>query len=177
MTCLRNILVKNWFTDKIAGKFNTPVPLIARANGIRGDRINVGQRLLLLDGKAHPFSVTVSKSANSLVVLLDGRFFKRYVCATGRDGKTPEGTFKIVEKTEHPTWYPSGRPPIPYGTPENQLGTHWLALDRPGYGIHGTWDPDSLGSQSSDGCVRLCNDDIEELFSILPRGTAVTITP
>lgn len=160
---------------KIAGKFNTPVALIARANEIRNDRINVGQTLLLLDGKSHVFTVRVSKSANSLALYLDGRFFKRYRVATGRDGKTPTGTYKIVEKTEHPTWFPSGRAPIPYGSEENELGTHWLALDRPGYGIHGTWHPETIGTQSSDGCVRMLNEEVEELFSILPRGTVVEI--
>jgi len=169
------VVVSGDSLGKIAAKFNTPVALIARANELKNDRINIGQRLLLLDGKSHAFAVRVSKSANTLTLNLDGRFFKRYRVATGRDGKTPAGTYKIVEKTEHPTWFPSGRAPIPYGTPENELGTHWLALDLPGYGIHGTWAPETIGSQSSDGCIRMLNEDVEELFSILPRGTAVEI--
>ena len=86
-----------------------------------------------------------------------------------------EGVFKLVDTIEHPTWVPAGGKAIPYGDPGNLLGTHWLALDRPGYGLHGTWEPESIGSQSSAGCVRLLNEEIEELYSILPKGTVVTI--
>ena len=164
------------YLGKVAAKFNTPVALIAVANGITDPtRIRVGQELLLLDGNAHRFALEVSKSRNDLVVTLDGAFFKRYRVATGVGGKTPVGTFKIVDKIEHPAWHVAGRTPIPYGDPENLLGTHWLALDVEGYGIHGTWAPESIGSQSSDGCVRLLNDDVKELYTILPKGTAVTI--
>jgi lipoprotein-anchoring transpeptidase ErfK/SrfK len=164
------------YLGKIASAHNTPVPLIARANAIQGALIHPGQTLLLLDGRNHAFSVHVSKSRNDLLLALDGKFFKRYPVATGRDGKTPAGAFKIIDKIEHPPWHKPGGLPIPYGDPENQLGTHWLAIDMPGYGLHGTWDPDSVGSQTSDGCIRMFNDEIEELYSILPRGTPVIIT-
>ena len=163
------------FLGKIAATYNTPVLLIAKANGIRGDNIRVGQKLVLLDGRNHTFAVRVSKSRNDLLLTLDGRFFKRYRVSTGANAKTPAGTFKIVDKIEHPTWFPSGGRSIPYGDPENLLGTHWLALDLPGYGLHGTWEPESIGSQSSAGCVRLLNEEIEELYTILPKGTLVTI--
>lgn len=164
------------YLGKIAAKFNTPVALIAVANGITDPtRIRVGQELLLLDGNTHIFALEVSKSRNDLVVTLDGAFFKRYRVATGVNGKTPTGTFKVVDKIEHPAWHVAGRTPIPYGDPDNLLGTHWLALDVEGYGIHGTWAPETIGSQSSDGCVRLLNDDVKELYTILPKGTAVTI--
>ena len=163
------------FLGKIAATFNTPVLLIARSNGVRGDNIRVGQRLLLLDGRNHEFAVLVSKSRNDLLLTLDGKFFKRYRVSTGTNAGTPAGVFKIIDKIEHPTWFPSGGKAIPYGDPGNLLGTHWLALDRPGYGLHGTWEPESIGSQSSAGCVRLLNEEIEELYSILPKGTVVTI--
>ena len=55
------------------------------------------------------------------------------------------------------------------------LGTHWLSLDLPGYGIHGTWEPDTVGKQESAGCIRLVNADIEELYTLLPVGTPVVI--
>ena len=61
--------------------------------------------------------------------------------------------------------------PFPYGDPENILGTHWLGLNVPGYGIHGTWDTNSIGKQATAGCIRLLNDDIAELYTILPVGT------
>ena len=163
------------YLGKLAATFNTPVALIAKANNVQGANIRVGETLRLLDGNNHAFSLSVSKSRNDLVVALDGKFFKRYRASTGENAKTPVGTFKIVDKIERPVWHKPGGKAIPYGDPENLLGTHWLALDLPGYGLHGTWEPDSIGKQSSAGCVRLLNADIEELYTILPKGTLVTI--
>lgn len=164
------------YLGKLAATFNTPVALIAKANNIQGAIIRIGETLRLLDGNQHIFAVSVSKSRNDVLLTLDGQYFKRYPAATGRNSKTPTGTYKITDKIVHPAWHKSGGPAIPYGHPDNLLGTHWLALDLPGYGFHGTWDPKSIGSQTSDGCIRLLNDHIEELYTILPRGTLVTIT-
>ncbi len=164
------------YLGKLAATYNTPVALIAKANNVQGANIRVGETLRLLDGNAHVFALTVSKTRNDLVATLDGQFFKRYRVSTGENAKTPVGTYKIVDKIAQPAWHKPGGKAIPYGDPENLLGTHWLALDLPGYGLHGTWEPDSIGKQSSAGCVRLLNSDIEELYTILPKGTLVTIT-
>lgn len=168
--------------SKIAAKFNCPALLIEKANGIKdAARIRSGHTLAVLD---HPaFSVVVSKSRNTLDVLLDGKFFKRYSVGTGAHARTPAGTFKIVDKIPNPTWWPDdGSPEVPYGDPKNILGTHWLALEATGetprvrgYGIHGTWDDATIGKQSSAGCVRMRNADVAEVFMLLPRGTPVTI--
>lgn len=164
------------YLGKLAATFNTPVALIAKANEIQGATIRIGETLRLFDGNNHPFALTISKSRNDLLVTLDGKFFKRYPVSTGEHAKTPTGTFKIIDKIAHPAWHKPGGKAIPYGDPENLLGTHWLALDLPGYGIHGTWEPDTIGHQSSAGCIRMLNENVEELYTILPRGTLVTIT-
>ena len=164
------------YLGKLAATYNTPVALIAKANNIKGATIRVGETIRLLDGNAHVFALTVSKARNDLLVTLDGKFFKRYRVSTGADGTTPVGTFKITDKIEHPPWHKPGGKAIPYGDPENLLGTHWLALDQPGYGIHGTWEPDTIGKPVSAGCIRLLNSEVEELYTILPKGTVVTIT-
>jgi lipoprotein-anchoring transpeptidase ErfK/SrfK len=164
------------YLGKLAATYNTPVALIAKANHIQGANIRIGETIRLLDGNNHAFALVISKSRNDLLVTLDGKFFKRYRVSTGENAKTPIGTFKIVDKIAQPAWHKPGGKAIPYGDPENLLGTHWLALDLPGYGIHGTWEPDSIGSQTSAGCVRLLNSDVEELYTILPKGTLVTIT-
>ena len=163
------------YLGKLAAKYNTPVGAIRMMNGLHGDNLRIGQRLTLFDGQNHEFAVRVNKTHNDLVLTLDGRFFKRYRVSTGAGGRTPAGSFKIVDKIEHPTWYRSGGAPVPYGDPENLLGTHWLALDVQGYGIHGTWEPETLGRQSSAGCIRLLNEEVEELYNLLPKGTAVTV--
>jgi len=163
------------YLGKLAATFNTPVALIAKANQIQGATIRIGETLRLFDGNNHPFALTISKSRNDLLVTLDGKFFKRYQVSTGEHSKTPTGTFKIIDKIAQPAWHKPGGAAIPYGDPGNLLGTHWLALDLPGYGIHGTWEPETLGRQSSAGCIRMLNANVEELYTILPRGTLVTI--
>jgi lipoprotein-anchoring transpeptidase ErfK/SrfK len=106
----------------------------------------------------------------------DEEIVKTYTVATGANNLTPVGTFKIVEKIPNPPWFKSGAAkPIPPQDPENILGTRWLGLSVPSYGIHGTTDPKSLGKQVTQGCVRMANSDVEELYIIVPKGTEVTI--
>jgi lipoprotein-anchoring transpeptidase ErfK/SrfK len=157
---------------KLATKFGTTPELIRKANNITGDKIRIGDRLRIYQGK---FAVEVNKTANTLTVTDAGKFFKRYRVGTGQFAKTPVGDFKITSRLENPPWYRGDGKTIPFGDPENILGTHWLGLNIPHYGIHGTWDTNSIGHQASAGCVRLLNDDIAELYTILPIGTPVTI--
>ncbi|MGI5868988.1 MAG: L,D-transpeptidase family protein [Kiritimatiellia bacterium] len=168
--------------SKIAARYNCPSLLIQKANNIQdAAKIRIGQTLVFPERPA--FSVRVSKSRNTLELFLGGKFFKHYSVGTGAQAKTPAGTFKIVDKISEPPWWPGdGSPMVRYGDPKNILGTHWLALeatgDTPrvrGYGIHGTWDNSTIGKQSSAGCVRMRNDDVAEVFMLLPRGTPVTI--
>jgi lipoprotein-anchoring transpeptidase ErfK/SrfK len=157
---------------KLAQKYGTTVELIRKANNISGDKIRVGDRLRIYQGK---FAVEVSKTGNTLTVTDSGKFFKRYRVGTGQFSKTPVGEFKITSRIESPPWYRSDGKTVPYGDPDNILGTHWLGLNVPGYGLHGTWETNSIGKQSSAGCIRLLNDDVAELYIILPIGTPVTI--
>ena len=49
-------------------------------------------------------------------------------------------------------------------------------LSRKGYGIHGTNEPELIGQQVSHGCIRMLNEDVEELFDVVSIGTPVSIT-
>jgi L,D-transpeptidase ErfK/SrfK len=108
-----------------------------------------------------------------------------YPVGLGRDDwKTPEGKFKIVEKTVNPRWVlpesikaehrRDGRPApdfIAGGDPDNPLGKYRFRLTLPLYGIHGTDIPWGVGMQVSHGCVRLYPEDIERLFPMVPVKT------
>jgi len=157
---------------KLAKRFGTTIQLIKKSNGLTRDLIRVGDRLRVYQGH---FAVDVSKGANTLTVTDNGKFFKRYRVGTGQFSKTPVGEFKIASRIENPPWYRPDGKTIPYGDPENILGTHWLGLNVPGYGIHGTWETNSIGRQSSAGCIRLLNDDVAELYVMLPVDTPVTV--
>jgi lipoprotein-anchoring transpeptidase ErfK/SrfK len=157
---------------KLAKQFGTTMELIKKSNNMTRDVIRLGDRLRIY--QPH-FAVTVSKSANALTLTDNGKFFKRYKVGTGQFSKTPVGDFKITSRIANPEWHRPDGKMIAYGDPENILGTHWLGLDVPGYGLHGTWDTNSIGKAATAGCIRLLNNDIAELYTILPVGTPVTI--
>lgn len=168
------------YLQKIAKQYNTTVKLIQEMNGLETDVIRSGARLLVFNSN---FSMRVSKTQNHLDLLMDGRLFKRYRVGTGKFGKTPAVEFTVIDKIVEPPWTrPADNRQIEYGDPENVLGTRWMAIksaDHPeltGFGIHGTWERDSIGKQSSAGCIRMLNEDVEELFDLVPRKTTVIIT-
>lgn len=156
---------------EIAKKYGTTVELLQKSSGLSGDRIYPGKKLKLTRAK---FSILVEKNSNRLTLLSDGKPLKRYQVATGLGGSTPVGDFKIVNKLKDPAWFHAGGA-IPSGNPENILGSRWLGFDEPGYGIHGTTLPKTIGTQSSKGCIRMLNSEVEELYTLVPVGTPVTV--
>lgn len=156
---------------KIAQEFNTTVDLIKKANNLRDDKILPGRKIKVFN---QAFSILVDKSQNTLILKSNEEVIKTYIVSTGINNSTPTGNFKILNKLLNPTWFKPGVV-IPASSPENILGSRWLGFDLPGYGIHGTTDPQSLGKQVTQGCVRMSNQDIEELYLIVPFGTEVNI--
>lgn len=65
---------------------------------------------------------------------------------------------------------------IPPG-PNNPVGTAWIGLDRPGYGIHGTPHPEDVGRTESHGCFRLANWNAELLLKLVWVGMPVEVVP
>ena len=167
------------YLQKIAKKYNTTVPLLKTMNGMESDVIRLGNRLLVFNSS---FTIRVSKSRNELDLISNGKLFKRYRVGTGKFGKTPVAKFTIIDKITEPAWdRPSDHKRIEYGDPENVLGSRWMAIksenhpELTGFGIHGTWERNSIGKQSSAGCIRMLNEDVEELFDLVPRKTSVMI--
>jgi len=156
---------------KIAKAHGTTVELLIKANQLKSDLIRPGMKLKV---PATRFSLVADKSQNTLALKAGEEIFKVYTVATGENNSTPVGTFKIVNKLVNPVWYTLGAV-VPPDSPENVLGTRWLGFNEPGYGIHGTRDPQSIGKQVTKGCVRMFNQDVEELYAIVPIGTEITI--
>lgn len=156
----------------IAKKHGVTTDLVKLVNGIDDKRLRPGDTLKI---PTYKFSILVSKSQNTLTLKGDEEVLKTYVVSTGTAGSTPAGTFKITDKLVDPVWYKDGRAIKP-GSPKNQLGSRWMGIDKPGYGIHGTIEPETLGKQVTAGCVRMKNEEVEELYRIVAPGTPVTIT-
>ncbi len=156
----------------IASKFNTTIALIKKINKLQSDVIRPGQKLKINISK---FSIFVDKSLNILILKKDGEPFKTYVVSTGKDNCTPVGKFKITDKSIKPVWYRPDGKVIQPDSEEYELGERWMGLTISGYGIHGTNDENTIGSQITMGCVRMRNDDVVELFDIVSPGTEVEI--
>ncbi len=165
----------------IAKRFHTTVEAIQKSNKLDPTSavIYPGDVLHIYRGD---WRITVKRS-RFLLILYDGKhLFKLYPVGIGRQDRTPLGTFRVATKIREPAWTPPGRV-IPYGDPENVLGTRWLGLaptgdtdpTLKGYGIHGTWQPETVGTAASEGCIRMTNDSVNELFDIVPIGTPVLI--
>ena len=97
---------------------------------------------------------------------------------------TRRGNTEVIQKVENPPWRPTAsmkeRNPdwpdfVPGGDPTNPLGTRALYLSWPAYRIHGTHDTRKIGRQSSNGCIGLYNEHIQELFGYANVGTQVLL--
>jgi L,D-transpeptidase ErfK/SrfK len=109
------------------------------------------------------------------LVLFDGdRFEKVYDVAVGKPTTpTPTGEFRIINHIPNPTYYGSGTTIAP--GKDNPVGTRWMGLSAPGYGIHGTNVPSSIGKAASHGCIRMRQQDLEELFDLVNVGVTVEL--
>lgn len=108
-------------------------------------------------------SIEINTETLSLTLCVDGVPWRTYPVAAGKwETMTPVGEWLIIDKGE---WV---------GTP---FGSRWMALDVPwgSYGIHGTNMPWTIGGYFSIGCVRMYNEDVEEIFNLVPYGTLVTV--
>ncbi|MCA9402886.1 MAG: L,D-transpeptidase family protein [Candidatus Omnitrophica bacterium] len=164
-------VVKGDTLGELAKKYGTTIELIKRSNNLDSNIIRIGQKLRIWRGE---FNIFVDKSQNILILKEGDNVIKVYNVSTGKNNSTPVGSFKITSKLTDPVWFNKGVV-VPPESPANVLGSRWLGFDIPGYGIHGTVDPDKIGQQVTAGCVRMRNSDVEELYSIIPVGTQVAI--
>ncbi len=118
--------------------------------------------------------IVISIPDRKLVLFEGDHAVKIYDVAVGKSSTpTPEGTFAIINRVPHPTWYgPQG---VVGPGKNNPLGSRWMGLSVKGYGIHGTNVPSSIGKAASHGCIRMRQSDLEELFELVSVGTTVEL--
>jgi len=164
----------------IGAKLNTPVGMLSRANQLdENTRLRLNQTL-----KYTPkdFRLLVERSKCRAFLVDEQGIFKRYKVGLGKPGhETSLGSYKIGNKQKNPTWFKPGEGPIPAGDPRNELGTRWMPLvpSEPGLptdlGLHGTIAPETIGTYSSNGCVRFYPEEVEEIYDLIVRSTPVII--
>ena len=127
-------------------------------------RLKVGDRLLV---PVETLSIHVSLARHLLGIYLGDALVKEFSVGVGKAATpTYPGTYEVKDKYLNPDWHsPTGV--IPYGDARNELGDAWIPISSPekpkGYGIHGTIKPDTVGTDCSNGCVRLHNEEAVEM--------------
>lgn len=122
--------------------------------------------------------IVINSRNNTLRYYINGNLTRSYSCATGKSSSaTPTGKFSVYNKIVNRPYYKNN---IPGGDPRNPLGKRWMGLDCYGtqgttYGIHGTNNESSIGTNASHGCIRMHNAEVESLYEIVPVGTTVII--
>ena len=141
--------------------------------------------------------LVLDRRRRQLVVLDDGMEVRRFSVAVGKPGwETPVGQFQVMELVVDPIWvHPATGREIPPGA-DNPLGSRWIGFyrdcePRKGFngnanltthgcvtaGFHGTPNRASVGRAVSHGCVRLLDEQAQDLFSLVQLGTPVTVLP
>jgi len=130
-----------------------------------------------------PGTIIVHTSERFLYVVQPGGRALRYGVGVGRAGFQWQGLLKVTRKEEWPDWIPppemiERQPYLPRfmaGGPGNPLGARALYLGNTVYRIHGTNQPQTIGTAVSSGCFRLVNPDVIDLYDRIPLGTKVVV--
>ncbi|OXT02731.1 hypothetical protein B7H23_07575 [Notoacmeibacter marinus] len=174
--------------EAIAERFHMDEDFLESLNpdadfGRQGEVIRVASTGTPKSGKV---TRIVADKSREQVVAYDssGRLVASYPSTIGSaDTPSPSGTVKVERIAINPnyTYNPEKNfkqgdndeiLTIPPG-PNGPVGTVWIALSKPSYGIHGTPEPSKIGKTSSHGCVRLTNWDAKELAKMVSPGTTV----
>ena len=121
--------------------------------------------------------ISINLAARSLAVYEGQKRIRLYPIGPGKASTpTPVGYFKVESKDLNPTWTDPTDPEysIPSGE-SNPLGYRWMEVQG-NYGIHGTNKPESIGHYVSNGCIRMNEKDVEDVFDLVKVGTPIEIT-
>ncbi|MEM6334301.1 MAG: L,D-transpeptidase family protein [Planctomycetota bacterium] len=165
---------------RLAPPYRVPYRFVTRINDVNPSRLHVGQRIKFIKG---PFHAVVTKDDYRMDVYVHGDDGGPvYICSfpvgLGEYDSTPLGSFVVEKgrKVVNPGWADprTGKYYEP-DDPMNPIGEFWIALrgtspqteNLKGYGIHGTIEPESIGSQASMGCIRLRDQDVALVYDML----------
>ncbi len=137
-------------------------------------------------------SIRILLSQTSIQALdANGKIIAHFPCSIARDkNKRPNGTLVVKNYAPNPTYtfnpelFPESvaaegitkKLLIPPG-PRNPVGTTWIGLNLPGYGMHGTPEPEMISATQSHGCFRLANWNAEKLYKMIKIGMPVDVQP
>lgn len=143
------------------------------------------RQVVSYNGREAPGTIVIDTDRTQLYFVLGQGKAIRYGVGVGRDGFRWSGQQTITRVAQWPDWHPPAemierQPYLPRfmaGGPGNPLGARALYLGGTVYRIHGTNDPKTIGQFISSGCIRLLNEDIEDLYARVGVGTPVVVMP
>ncbi len=161
------------------------------ATPVAGTEI-IGPKVFPASPLPHAASLRIYLGETSLEALdAGGKVIAFFPCSIAKDkNKRPHGLLTVKVLDDHPdyTFDPAlfvdaakaegitHKMRIPPG-PRNPVGTTWVGLSLPGYGIHGTPDPEAISRTQSHGCFRLANWNAEKVLKMVTIGTPVDVEP
>jgi lipoprotein-anchoring transpeptidase ErfK/SrfK len=174
---------------RIASQCDVTWEFLGRINNVDARRLRAGAAIKVVKG---PFHAVVSKSNFTMDLYLGSAgeagsmFVKQFRIGHGRNGSTPTGSWMVTpqNKLKNPKWWGTADEPArDADDPLNPLGEYWIGLTgvsgeaegKQGFGIHGTIEPQTIGTQASHGCVRLAAPDIERVYEMLVEGKSTVV--
>jgi lipoprotein-anchoring transpeptidase ErfK/SrfK len=166
--------------EGIGKKFKVPYEFLMEINGIaKPEALKVGQQLKVANG---PFYAIVSRSTYTMDIYLQTTYVQSFKVGLGKaESETPTGLWRAAlgGKMIKPRWTdPKTGKTYKGDDPDYPLGSRWIALDgiegnakgRKGFAIHGTKDPQTIGTRSSQGCIRLFNGEVIMVYNMMMPG-------
>jgi len=164
----------------IGDKFNVPYEILQTINRInRPESLQAGLPIKVVKG---PFHAKVYRSTFTMDIYLQNTFVRSFKVGLGKPGmETPIGLWRAKQdgKLERPIWTnPVDGKTYHPEDPDYPLGSRWIALEglsgeaknRTGFAIHGTKDPEQIGTAGSQGCIRMHNGDAILVYNMMYPG-------
>lgn len=178
------------YLSTIGNTYRIPYQLIERINNVDARRLQADQRIQVINGPVH---ARIDKSDYRMDLYVedpDGLriYLKSYTVGLGEFDSTPIGKWlvkpgsKVGPANGGPSWVnPRTGERYDRNDPDIPIGEYWMALegqddntrDKKGYGIHATNDPESIGRQESMGCIRMRDEDVDQVFYTLFEGSSI----
>ena len=177
--------------EALGERFHASPALLRQLNpgadfGKAGTRLQV-PNVADTDALPKPAKVVVDKSDSTLVLQdAGGKTIAQFPVSSGSEhDPLPIGEWKIVATAHNPTFHynpalfwdadPAHAKATLAAGPNNPVGTVWIDLSKPHYGLHGSPTPASIGKTQSHGCVRLTNWDVEKLAAVVDASVPVVM--
>jgi lipoprotein-anchoring transpeptidase ErfK/SrfK len=171
-----------------AGQRVQPAPGVTEEDDGDGSAVlpeRLQRKIVSYESREAPGTVVIDTGNTTLYYVLGQGRAIRYGVGVGREGFTWSGVQTVSRKAAWPDWIPPAemivrQPYLPRfvaGGPGNPLGAAAMYLGSSSYRIHGTNDPSTIGKFVSSGCIRLTNEDVQDLFSRVSVGTKVVVLP